>query len=377
VRVLLRLRAHLAPLLLLHLLLAAALGSCARDHGLGVETTTSAAGTGGADTGTTGSVPATGSSSASSSGSGTGGVSEPPGPTRVTVVNGVNDYDAIRICFLPYPGGDPAAKPWPAPASGLPFAHASVLDLAVDIPANTDIRPTILAGDLTQVAGKTCDQAIALAGGSGGGTGGGDAGLPPPIIAAALAVLPASVFTSEKSLLLAPIGCMGGPGHEGGNATLACGNSYTPSTPTVNLVALGMSRITAPDHLALQVVNASVALTPTDIGLTPSIQNAPNQPLATALPTGGIEPKPPFTKLTVNELGALGQATIKTFLPGQGTMFPTSSTLLAEAFQNGTVAATQLENDSGYVLVAVGSYPNIPAGPFWHKLTYSLIKANP
>ncbi len=372
-RVLLRLRAHLAPLLLL----ATALGACARDHGLGVETTTSASGTGGADTGSTSSTPATGTSSASTSGSGTGGTSEPPGPTRVTVVNGVNDYDAIRICFLPYPAGDSSAKPWPAPASGLPFAHASVLDLAVDIPANTDVRPTILAGDLTQVAGKTCEQAIALAGGSGGGAGGGDAGPPPPIVAAALAVLPASVFTSEKSLLLAPIGCVGGPGHEGGTATLACGNTYTPSTPTVDLLALGMSRITVSSHVALQVVNASVALQASDIGITPSIQDAPNQPLATALPTGGIEPKPPFTKLTLNELGALGQVAIKTFLPGQGTMFPTSTTLLAEAFQNGTVASTQLEDGSGYVLVAVGSYPNIPAGSFWHKLTYSLIKANP
>lgn len=338
-------------------------------------TTSSASGTGGADTGSTGSVSATSSSSASSTSSGTGGISEPPGPTRVTVVNGVNDYDAIRICFLPYPAGDPAAKPWPAPASGLPFAHALVLDLAVDIPENVDVRPTILAGDLSKIAGMTCEQAMALAGN--GGAGGGDAGAPGPIVAAALAVLPAPIFTSEKSLLLAPIGCMGGPGHEGGNATLACGLSYTPTTPTVDLLAVGMSRITEASHLALQVVNASVALQASDIGITPLIQDATNHPLATALLTGGIEPKPPFTKLTVNELGSLGDVAIKTFVPGQGTMFPTSNTPLGEAFQNGSVAASQLKDGSGYVLVAVGSYPNIPAGAFWHKLTYSLIRANP
>lgn len=362
-----------APLALLFL--ATALGACARDHELGVGTA-SASGTGGANASSTGSTPAT--SSASSTGSGTGGNIEPPGPTRVTVVNGVNDYDAIRICFLPYPAGDPAAMPWPAAASGLPFARAAVLDLAVDIPANTDVRPTIFAGDLSKIAGKTCEQAIALAGSGGGGGGGGDAGAAPaPIVAAALAVLPAPVFISEKSLLLAPIGCMGGPGHEGGSATLACGLSYTPSTPTVDLLAIGMSRITVSSHLALQVVNASVALQASDIGITPSIQNAMNQPLATALPTGGIEPKPPFTKLTVNELGSLGEVAIKTFPAGQGTMFPTSNTPLGEAFQNGSVASSQLENGSGYVLVAVGSFPNIPAGAYWHKLTYSLIKANP
>jgi hypothetical protein len=374
--VLLRLRVHLALLLFL----GAALGACSRDHGLGVETTTAASGAGGADstaTGSTGTTPATGSSSATTS-TGTGGPSEPPGPTRVTVVNGVNDYDAIRVCFLPYPAGDPAAKPWPSAASGLPFAHASVLDLAVDIPAGVDVRPTILAGDLSKIAGKTCDQAIAMALAD-SGSGGGDAGVgtATPIVAAALAVLPAPVFTSEKSLLLAPIGCIGGPGHDGNSAALACGFSYTPSTPTIDLLALGLSRITEPSHVALQVVNASVALQASDITFTPAIQQATSVTLATALPTGGVEPKPPFTKLTVNELGPPDKVALKTFLPNQGMTSPTSETLMSEAFQNGTVASTQLANGGGYVLVAVGSYPNIPAGPFWHKLTYALIKANP
>jgi hypothetical protein len=370
------LRDRLAPLLFL----TAALSACARDHGLGVETTSSTtSGNGGASataTGSTGSTPATGASgaggaSSTSSGSGTGGA-EPPGPTRVTVVNGVNDYDAIRICFVPYPAGDPAAKPWPSAASGLPFAHGSVLDLAVDIPAGTDVRPTIFAGDLSKIAGKTCDEATALALADSG-----DGGAPMPLVAAALAVLPAPVFTSEKSLLLAPIGCMGGPGHDGGSAALACGFNYTASTPTVDLIALGMSRKTVSTHVALQVVNAAVALQPTDFGITSSIQQSMNLPLATALPTGGIEPKPPFTKLTLDELGPLDTVSIKTYLPGQGTMFVTSDTPMGEAFQNGTVASSQVVNGGAYVLVAVGSYPNIPAGAFWHKLTYSLIKANP
>jgi hypothetical protein len=369
-------RDRLAPLLFLFV--AAALSACARDHGLGVETTSAtSSGAGGGSTSAGGSTLATGSSgvggaSSTSTGSGAGGSSEPPGPTRVTVVNGVNDYDAVRICFVPYPAGDPAAKPWPSAASGLPFAHGSVLDLAVDIPTGTDVRPTIFAGDLSKIAGKTCDEATALALADSG-----DAGAPAPLVAAALAVLPAPVFTSEKSLLLAPIGCMGGPGHDGGSAALACGFNYTPSTPTVDLIALGMSRKTVSSHVALQVVNAAVALQPTDFGITPSIQESMNLPLATALPTGGIEPKPPFTKLTLNELGPLDTVSIKTFVPGQGTMFVTSDTPLGEAFQNGTVSSSQMENGGAYVLVAVGSYPNIPAGAFWHKLTYSLIKANP
>ena len=368
-----RLHSRVAPFLFL----TAALSACAREHDLGVGTTSSATGAGGASstaTGSTGSMSTSGSNSGGASttgpGSGAGGA-EPVGPTRVTIVNGVNDYDAIRVCFIPYPGGDAAAKPWPAAASGLPFARGAVLDLATDIPAGTDVRPTIFAGDLAKIAGMTCNQAAAVALAESG-----DAGLQ-TLVAAELAVLPAQVFTSEKSLLLAPIGCIGGPGHEGPSAALACGFSYTPATPTIDLIALGMSRKTEPNHVALQVVNASVALQPTDIGITSAIQQSMSLPLATMLPTGGIEPKPPFTKLTLNEYGPLDKVSLKTYLPGQGTMFVTSDTPLGEAFQNGTVSSLQVENGGGYVLVAVGAYPNIPAGDFWHKLTYSLVKANP
>jgi hypothetical protein len=361
------------------LFLAASLSACARAHDLGVSTSSGGGGAGGASstvTGGTGPTGATGSSgsgdaSSTSAGTGTGGA-EPVGPTRVTIINGVNDYDAIRVCFVPYPAGDDSAKPWPAAASGLPFAHGAVLDLAVDIPSGTDVRPTIFAGDLTKIAGKTCTEAAALALADAG-----DAGPQTPLVAAALAVLPAPVFTSGKSLLLAPIGCMGGPGHDGPSAALACGFSYGPTTPTVDLIALGMSRKTEPNHVALQVVNAAVALQPTDIGITSSIQQSMSLPLATMLPTGGIEPKPPFTTLTLNEYGPLDTVSLKTYLPGQGTMFVTSDVPMGEAFFNGTVSSLQIQNGGGYVLVAVGSYPNIPAGAFWHKLTYSIVKANP
>ena len=167
------------------------------------------------------------------------------------------------------------------------------------------------------------------------------------------------------------------PTHDDASATVGCGASYTPGTPTIDLLALGMSRKTDPVHVAFQVVNASVAVTPTDFGITSSIMGAGNQPLATALPTGGIEPKPPFTVLTVNELGAPEKVSIKTYLTSQGMMYTTSDTPMSEAFKNGTVTSTQLANGEGYVLVAVGSAPNIPAGAFWHKLTYAMIKANP
>src|SRR5262245_37471576 len=80
----------------------------------------------------------TASSSSTTGGGGEGGMDAgPPGPSKLTILNGVNDYDAVRICFAPYPGGDPQSMPWPADAGGIPFASAIVVDpIGSAIPPN-------------------------------------------------------------------------------------------------------------------------------------------------------------------------------------------------------------------------------------------------
>src|SRR5262245_43478797 len=102
----------LAPLL--------ALLGCSRDHSLlaadpDITSAASAAsGTGGGGGG------GGGEGGAAGGGGGAGGaapVVEPPGPTRLTLVNGIVDYDAVRICFLPYPDSGQPAMPWPSDAA--------------------------------------------------------------------------------------------------------------------------------------------------------------------------------------------------------------------------------------------------------------------
>ena len=353
--------------------------ACGRDHDLGVDTgsttggaTTTGGGTagggdGGASSTGAGAGGAGGALTTTTSGSGGKGGEEPSGPTQLTIVNGVNDYDAIRICFLPFPAGDDAALPWPSDAAGLPFAKAVVVKpIDSAIPANVDVRPHIIAGDLTQVAGKTCGQALALA-----------ASDPAPIVVTPLAVLPAQVFTSDRSLLLAPIGCLGGPGHDGPGAQLGCGSSYTEATPTATIVALGMSRKTDPFHMAFQVVNASTALQPTDVQLRPGFEMSTDVLLAKNVSTGEISPKPPSMKLKLADLGSLDKVKVETFLPMQAQMFLTSSTPLDEAFAHGTVSMADFDDGAGLVLIAVGAYPGVDPGGIWHKLTFTMVKADP
>jgi hypothetical protein len=96
---------------------------------------------------------------------------------------------------------------------------------------------------------------------------------------------------------------------------------------------------------------------------------------AFALPTGTIAPWPPFDKVDAGSLGPLDKATVKTYLPGQD--FETSVTSLAEGFVHGTVPQDEVKNGMGLVLVFVGAYPGIAAGAFWHKLTVTVLKADP
>jgi hypothetical protein len=309
--------------------------------------------TGGGGTGTTG-----------SGGAGVGGADAgPPGPTTLTVVAGVNDYPSLRLCFLGYPGGENGdAQPWPA--GGLPFGHGQAVDVAKDLPAGVDVRPWVIAGDLAQAAGKTCG---ALLGAPDGG--------PPGLVTMALPVVPKSAFTSGRSLLLVPMGCLGGPTHVDASQTLACGASYAPDAPTASLAVVAMSRAVDPAHVGLQVVHADVAMPEVDVRVTPGLDGAAPWQVAPSLSLGSIGPAPPFTQLDAATYGSLDKAKVTTHNPGDPT--PTSATLVAPLLAQAGLSAKDFADGSTFTLVAVGGYPGMPAGPWWQALTYAVVRAAP
>lgn len=307
------------------------------------------------------------------------GGAEPDGPTKLTIINAVNDYDAIRVCFQPYPSG-PAVLPWPASAAGLAFPKASVVDPAAISPSGGDVQPYVLAGDLAAIAGKSCDEALALAAMGGGGAtsgsgSGGGTGSDPPIVAAAMPILPGAVFSSKKSLLLAFYGCLGGPGHDDGTAQLGCGFMYTPATPTASLTLVAMSRKTLPTSIAFQFLDASVAMQPSDIRITPGFDNSLDVTAVHAIALGGLAPKPPFFDLPRTALGPLSKVALKTFAPNDS--FATSALFMQDAFVNGGIKDTELDDGKGYTFVALGGYPGVNTPSFWKAFTYTLIKSDP
>lgn len=307
----------------------------------------------------TGGVPAT---------TGTGGVAEPSGPSALTVVNGIADYPAALFCFLP---GD---TPWPA-ARGLSFAAGQTVDLATALPAGADVTPWVIAGDLASVSGMTCTQILALAQPSGAGTGGGDGGTPPPVVAAELGLIPQSVLSAERSLLLVPTGCMGGAGHDNPSATQGCGQGYTSQTPTTGVVLVAMSRIADAAHVSLQAVNASVVLAASDVGVTPDVANTMEVVVAPSLGPGAIGPEPPFAALTQAEYGAFSGATLGVYSPG--TTAATATATLGSVLAASAVGTTAFVNGANLVFVAVGGEATVPTGAFWQPLTFAVVKGAP
>ena len=256
--------------------------------------------------------------------------------------------------------------PWPADDEGLAFAEGRVIDpLDSVIPSGVDVRITLVAGDLTQAIGATCAEIFAMA----------DADAGAPIVVKPLPVLPASVFTSGKSLLLVPMGCAGGSTHTDPLETLACGSTYSQATPNVTLAALGMSHDTDPSHVGLQVVHAAPGMPAQDFRITPGFDAAIESKVVNGLTMGALGPTPPFFGLSSLDVGAAAQAKISTYFPNDS--FATSATLLSSIFATSKIGAADLDDGETFVLVALGAYPGIPAGAWWHALTYALVRANP
>ncbi|MBK8254829.1 MAG: hypothetical protein IPK82_19485 [Polyangiaceae bacterium] len=376
--------------------------ACGPDRDL---TPTTSSGTGGA--GATGGTGAT-TSSATQGGSDTTSTPttpEPSGPTKLTVVNGIADYKAIRVCFMPYPETADDVDLWPASAAGLAFPKAQQIDPPKSISVGgADVQPHVIGGDLSAIEGLSCKEAMALAkpvnpgsGGAGGttttgggglggtGTGGngtgGNAGAGgaapnvPPIVVSAMPVIPASVLETEKSLLLVFFGCMGGPGHADGTEGLGCGFAYTPSAPNANLTLVAMSRVTDPSRIGIQFVHASVAMQPSDMRILPGFENATDVQVAAALALGGLAPKPAFLAMSRNDFGLLSKAALRTYAPNSTSL--TSAAFIQDAFVNGEITDTEFVNGKNFTFVAVGGYPGVAIPSFWNTFTYAMVPSDP
>ncbi len=344
-------------------------------------------------------------------------VVEPNGPDRLTLVHGVVDAKRIAFCFASVDtSGTSTLVGSPLPAAGLDFAHATSLGSLPGLDFAKDaLQPVVIAGDLSLVSGMTCDAAVALAeqmstpdagpdaaGDAGSDGSAGDAAadgavaadaaasdaapdaiadaaadapppVAPPLRAEALPVLPAGTLTGGRSYLLVAAGCMGAPGFSDSLDQAVCGDGYAPDQPTLTPVVVRMSRITQPNLLGLQVVNASRA---TD-SLTLQSGTPPNTThnaltIASNVGFGAILPRPPYldhalvdygTPLDTVPLNAYSGSTL-------ALSDPWSATLQAGGL-------SKLADGQTYALIAVGPRLDVATPGWWNAPAITVVPTAP
>lgn len=292
---------------------------------------------------------------------GVGGVVEPPGPTTVTLVNGVVDADAVRFCFRPFPGADTGLQPWPGP-SGLGYARSGVLDtIAQVIPAGSDVEAFVVAGDLGQVGGANCDQLVDTP--------------PTGVLVRSVGVLPQSALEAERSLLFVAAGCVGGAGHEDENEELICGPGYDPSFGNAGLVAGFMSRISRFDGISMQFVQASQATNPYDLRLRTSSDSTASL-IVPSWSVGAIAPFPPYASLSRSAFLSPGVAKVGVFASGNPTtaVFEQS---WDDIFANSPLEPNAVDDGDNLVFIAVGPAAPIQASDWWNGIAFTVVDGAP
>lgn len=336
--------------------LASPLG-CSGDHDrLAKEDTTSAGGFGG----TGGDDDPTTTSSSGGTG-GAGGIVEPPGPTTLTVVNGVVDRDTVRFCFEAYPAANPGTLPWPG-VEGLPYARGTAVDtFDTTIPQDDDVEVIVVSGDLGATGGESCETLVSAP--------------PVGVDVFSVGILPASVFDEEKSLLLVAAGCHGGPGHTHEMEESVCGLGYSETRPNPTIVAGFMSRLGDFDKVAMQFAQASAGLQPSAVKVRPGDVAAVSQMATPSWSFGAIAPFPPFDAYSRAMLLDIAQAQIQ-LLPANGPdPFETAS--FTEAFGNSNLSLDDVQDGVGLTFVGVGAAPAMGTGAWWNAFTFAVVDSDP
>lgn len=285
------------------------------------------------------------------------------GPSRLTIVHGIVDAPAVRMCFQVRNGNafEPMqGDPIPSASEGLGFARSLLLETlpaGLD-PATQDLRLVAYAGDMAAASGKSCS----------------DLSTPPlGVKAVELPVFPAGTLSSGRSWLAVLSGCVGGAGHQATAQEYACGTGYTPDNPNAMLMMARMTRTPTAGSIGIQVFGGSLASQSVLVRFLTVEQGTTD--LATNVGKGELEPKTPDTQLSVQTLGSSPEAaTLDAYEQYYATPV---STPLGEALQRGGLGIGDFTDGRNYTLVFVGAKAGTGAGVWWQPFTMLAVRSDP
>jgi len=332
---------------------------------------------------------------------------EPPGESVLTIVNGVVDAPRVALCLAKVdPDGN--VTPFGSPLTDEPLEYGQSLVLrevdGVDF-ATDGLEPFVIAGELDLIAGLDCETAIELArseeaqsdgksgdfggagaAGEGGGAGlsgaageggsAGDSGGLPGVRSAlrvrGLPAISAGTLDAGRSLAFVANGCMGGTTYGGAAAEKYCGLGYRPRQPTVSAILVSLSRRLAPDHVALQVVHASLATGQVDVRSRPIVPLMDPGIAIASVRMGQVAPRPASVLNTVFDLGSARNYLLEVSSQGDGLFSQSWSSVLSLS------GVKELKNGVGYALVVSGPSAGSMAVPnLWNGGVFTAIPVSP
>jgi hypothetical protein len=329
---------------------------------------------------------------------------EPLGANVLTIVNGVIDAPSVRLCFARVDENGETAELAGSPLPELGYAASTVLTELDGLSLVDDvIQPWVIAGDLARIKKLDCTAAVALAqaeeaavtpvaddsasgGASAGGAPGngaagenGGAGAPqmpplemPLLRARSLAALPAGTVNIGRSILMVLTGCMGGAAYTDHIETSACGDAYSPRSPTLQPIIVKLSRDLRFDKVGLQAVHASLPSGSLDIRASGD-KGAVSLVFASGVSYGSIEPRPADTRFTPVELGVARSNY------GLQAVDENGAVAFQEAWSD-VLAASGIESIEAartYTAVFLGPAPLLIKKGWWNASAFSLVENDP
>jgi hypothetical protein len=368
---------------------------------------------------------------------GTGGLNpdkhvEPMGRSVFTVVHGIVDAGLTAWCFARVRNGETTLVGSPVPAGGLAYGASLSFETLDGIDSENDgVAPFVITGDLSQIDGLDCADAVARAqavmqadrgtsgtggepgqggaagqaGGAGetsgaggaageaagaagaeltardvstanagqGGEGGAPEPKPPALRVGALPGLPAGALAAGYSMLEVADGCIGAREFVDRLEHFACGDDYTPEQGSLSAEIVVLARETTPNMLALQALHASRASG--DLGLRSEpgpADDGAEVTLVDNMPEGALRPRDPFATFP-SELWGVNTATWS--LDATMNAVTYVSELWPAVRRRAGIA--KLEDGRGYTVIAIGPAVDIAGSGFWNDFAFTLVDNDP
>jgi hypothetical protein len=339
----------------------------------------------------------------------------------LTIVNGVVEAPRVALCLAKVVA-EGTVTPLGSPLTDAPleFGQSLVLREVEGVDFETDgLEPFVNAGELELIAGLDCDAAIKRAlseealsdgesdqpgqggaagdggafgaparagdGGSAneggrssaeeGGSAGASEGLPAvrsALRARGLPAISAGTLSAGRSLLFVANGCLGGATYSGKTAADYCGAGYTPRQPTVSAVLVSLSRQVSTDHVALQVVHASLANEQVELRSRPPFPSMDMGLGIASVQMGQVAPRPASIENTLFDLGSARKYRVSVESGGEPLFSQSWASVLMGS------GLSELKDGEGYALVLNGPRADLDAVPdLWNAPLMTAIPVQP